>query len=133
MIEKLKNYPELRQSLGIAGGVFAGLLSYRLTIWAYKWWQESDDNTQTGVVFGAVYLVCLYVLFRILRNVFRKRSTKKQTLLSTVGYIRALDGGLGGFYLRHRPSLKAAFASAVCGTVSLWLLFVIHVALTGAR
>jgi len=38
MIEKLKEMPELKLGLTIAGGIFVGLLAYRLLIASIDWW-----------------------------------------------------------------------------------------------
>ena len=55
MIEKLKEMPELKLGLTIAGGIFVGLLAYRLFLSAYDWWQslstaDPGQTSQPGVI-----------------------------------------------------------------------------------
>jgi hypothetical protein len=90
VFEKLKKHPELRQSLGIAVGVFAGLIGYRLVMWAHEWWENLQDHIQRNILLIACAIALLVCLFFAIRWLLRKYGRRRvlvggPTLLLLIG------------------------------------------------
>jgi len=62
---RLKNQPEMRRSLGIAAGVFVGLLGYRFAMWAHELWADYlDSAAQLEIVLVAAVTAFAYYFLR---------------------------------------------------------------------
>lgn len=63
MFQKLKEMREVRLGFAIAGGVFAGLLGYRMTTACWRW-ATSLSAVDLGSAAGdvAVLLICAFML-----------------------------------------------------------------------
>lgn len=82
MLEKLKNHPEMRRALGIAAGIFAGLLAYRVTLWAISgfasWWLHVGYMVDYGGSFDWRILVVAAVLAALATAVFRRLQLRRR-------------------------------------------------------
>lgn len=115
MFEKLKNNPEARRSLGIAVGVFVGLLGYRLVMWAHEWWEEIDSAAQQEIVLIAAVTAIAYYGFR--RLIVRYKSDSlASSPISEIAYkvssrrnhaLQSVSLGLFIFALGLTASLEA--------------------------
>lgn len=77
MFANLKNHPEIRRSLGIAAGVFAGLLAYRALLSALGWWNGLWDYQREpfllATVLAGVACAAIYI-FRSMRRALNRRA-----------------------------------------------------------
>lgn len=102
MLKKLENYPEVKRALGIAAGIFVGLVCYRLFRSATEWWSLSDDGQKQEVVAlacGVALLAFIVWLFMKFKGKARASFSAKKFRSDTIEILENPLVGVRGWLL----------------------------------
>ncbi len=79
MRRELQKHFEVRRSLGIAIGVFAGLLAYRAVISSLEWWSNLESDEQFNVFTMAIFAIVMAATWYGIRRFAIRRKLNRLT------------------------------------------------------